>query len=230
MLVVVGTPAYRLTDPAGPAGRACDIALAAAARGAKVEIVGRVGEDAAGEALMIALGRAGVGHVAVLRDPVRPTLIAAPAVADPGGDGEDPLADVEALLADPDDGAAASGSGDGPRLEAADVTLGLSYLTTFSVLIVADDVPADVVPACVERAAFAGARLVVLVPMDAPMPDGLPADATALTAPSIPDDGDFARLVGVYASALDGGDEPAVAFRTATRAAGWEAAEADEPA
>ena len=45
--------------------------MAAAAPRAAVEIVGRVGDDPDGDALMIALARAGVGHVAVLRDPAR---------------------------------------------------------------------------------------------------------------------------------------------------------------
>lgn len=43
------------------------------ATGVATEIVGRVGDDARGEALLLALSRSGVGHVAVLRDPARAT-------------------------------------------------------------------------------------------------------------------------------------------------------------
>ena len=53
----------------------------------------------------------------------------------------------------------------GPRLEPADVALGLQYLTGFAVLVVADDVPADALPACVDGAQFAGAHLVILAPI-----------------------------------------------------------------
>ena len=77
MIVVVGGLGWRQGDPAGPAGRACEVALAAAAAGARVEIVARAGDDATGDALMLALSRAGIGHVAVLRDPSHPTPILA---------------------------------------------------------------------------------------------------------------------------------------------------------
>ena len=83
MIVVIGLPVLHSGDAgdvaAGPAAR---IALAAAARGATVQLVGKVGEDAEGEALLLALARGGVGHVALLRDPARrtPVLVEAPAV------------------------------------------------------------------------------------------------------------------------------------------------------
>ena len=53
-----------------------------------MEIVARAGDDATGDALMIALSRAGIGHVAVLRDPSHPTPIL-PALG-PSAD-DDPL-------------------------------------------------------------------------------------------------------------------------------------------
>jgi hypothetical protein len=216
VIVVVGSVAWR-EAPAGPGGRTCDIALAAASRGAHPEIVARVGDDPAGDSLVIALGRAGVGHAALLRDPVRATPILAPA---PDPDTEPELAE---LLADggPGSGPAILG---GPRLEPADVALGLQYLTAFAVLVVADDVPADVLPACVEGARFAGAHLVVLVPAGRPLPGELPSDATVLAAPDTEDEGAFAALVGAYAAAIDAGDAPASAFAAATGAAGWETA------
>lgn len=215
MITVVGIPAWRDDEPAGAGGRACDIATAAAARGARVELVGRAGDDAAGDRLMLALARAGVGHAAVLRDPARPTTRVASAVEP---DAVDPAAgaDIEAaVLRLP-----------GPRLEPEDVSLGLRYLVDFSVLVVAEDVPLEAVPIAADAAAFAGARLVLLVPPGVSPPADLPADATVLAAPDGPDDGEFATLVGAYAAALDDGLEPADAFRAATGGGNWEAAPA----
>jgi hypothetical protein len=213
VIVVVGNPAWNPGPLPGPGGRAASIALAAAEAGARVELMGRIGDDAAGDALVIALARAAVGHAAVLRDPVRPTLlVAAPDAAD-----DDVIGSLD-QAGDPRP--AGSASPGGPSLGPADVSLGLRYLTGFEVLVVADDAPAIVVPACVEAAAFAGAHLVVAVAASAPVPDGLPPDATVLQAPD--DAGEaFARLLGRYAAALDGGVEPAVAFATAT-GDGWE--------
>jgi hypothetical protein len=214
VIVVVGSPAWRDADPAGPAGRACEIALAAAGRGAVVEIVGRAGDDRVGDSLLIALAQAGVGHAAVLRDPVLPTPLVAPM----------PELDPADLLVDaPEPGGVAIPGG--PRLDQADVALGLSYLTAFGVLVVTDDAPADVLPACVDGAAFTGAHLVVLVPDGRSLPGGLPDDAVVLTVPDRPTDVAFGAVVGAYAAAVDAGEDPAVAFRAATRSVGWEPAE-----
>jgi hypothetical protein len=217
VIVIVGAPAWREVQPAGPAGRTCQVAVAAAARGARVEVVGRVGDDAAGDALLIALALAGVGHAAVLRDPVRPTPI-----VHPGPEPADPFADAA-------DAAVPEPRSEGPRLEPADVRLGLSYLTSFGVLVVADDAPAEVLAASIEGAAFAGATLVVLVPQAAVVPGDLPAGTTVLAAPDAADDGAFARLVGAFVAALDEGADATDAFRAATGGAGWTAAEAGEP-
>jgi hypothetical protein len=214
VIVVVGSPAWRDADPAGPAGRACEVALAAAGRGAVVEVVGRAGDDRVGDSLLGGLALAGVGHAAVLRDPVLPTPVLAPL----------PEVDPADLLTDaPEPGDPAISSG--PRLEPADVALGLSYLTAFGVLVVTDDAPPDVLPACVDGAAFSGAHLVVLVPAGRPLPGGLPPEATVLAAPDVADDGAFAAVVGAYAAALDLGEPPVAAFRIATAAAGWAGAE-----
>ncbi len=213
MITVVGTPAWRVADPPGPAGRACEIAIAAASAGARVEMVGRVGDDPAGDNLLIALSRASVGHAVVLRDPARPTALVRP-FAEP--DEEDPFAEPAA-------GAAADATpswSDGPRLEAADVALGLRYLTAFDVLVVTDDVSPAILPVAVEAAAFAGARLVALVaPGDRAI--ALTSEALVLEAPG-PDDGAFGALVGLLAKGLDGGLAPEEALRAATGAGGWE--------
>lgn len=74
MIVVVGQPLYRQSD-AGPVvdGLPARIALEAAARGRSVQLVGKTGEDPAGDAVVHALARGGVGHVALLREAGRPT-------------------------------------------------------------------------------------------------------------------------------------------------------------
>jgi hypothetical protein len=155
-----------------------------------------------------------VGHAAVLRDPARPTALVRPPVSP---DDEDPFADVSAD--------AAPARTDGPRLQPADVSLGLRYLTAFNVLVVADDAPVDVIDAAAEAAVFAGARLLVLLAPGSVAPP-LPDDALVLGAPG-PDEGAFGTLVGGVAAGLDRGLSPADALRAATGAAGWETVPAD---
>jgi sugar/nucleoside kinase (ribokinase family) len=163
-----------------------------------VELVGRVGDDPPGDTLLIALAHAGVGHAAVLRDPTRATPRAATAVEPEG-----PVADVT-----PTNPAA-----DAPRLDPADVQLGLSYLTSFGVLVITDDVPPGALPAALDGAAFSGAHVILLLAPGATPPQGLPAGATVLAVPGTPDDGAFGTVVGVYAAGLDTGLDPATAFR-----------------
>ena len=78
MIVVVGSP-VAVVDGASfdAAGLAALTAIELAAKGASVELIGRVGNDAAGDAVVLALGRAGVGHAALLRDAARSTPIGA---------------------------------------------------------------------------------------------------------------------------------------------------------
>ena len=216
MIIVVGVPAWRAAEPVGPAGRACEIAVAAAGRAARVELVGRTGDDAAGDSLLLALSRSGVGHAAMLRDPARAT----PVVASGPSDDEAPFPVDGDGTGSPVPSAPASVPA--PRLEPADVSLGLEYLTGYGVLVVTDDVPESVVAVAAEAAAFAGAHLVLLVPPGREAPASLPAEATVLAAPDDADEGAFAMLVGEYAAALDAGISPAAAFAAATGDAGWE--------
>ena len=119
VIVVVGSPAWRAAEPAGPDGRACRVALAAAERGAAVELIGRAGDDPAGDAMLLALAGAHVGHVALLRDPARPTPIVVHAAED----------DLSVTESDPDAAATPTPAiASGPILEPADVSLGLRYL------------------------------------------------------------------------------------------------------
>jgi hypothetical protein len=229
VIVVVGSLAWREGDPPGPGGRACEIALAAAAGGARVELVGRAGDDPTGDELLLALAREGVGHVAVLRDAARPTPVLPPR---PSATDDDPARPLDAGLVDGSEEATEADRGpatgrDGPALDAADVSLGLQYLTAFGVLVVTDDVPEGAIPVAVDAAGFAGAHLVLLVADGDNAPTAgvaPPADATVLAAPA-DDDGSFARLVGAYAAGLDAGAEPARSFAAAVAAVGGEAVE-----
>ncbi len=210
MIVVIGIPAWRASEPPGPDGRACLVALAAAARGAAVELIGRAGDDPAGDALLIALANAHVGHVALLRDPVRPT----PTVAGTTED-QPSVTEAEPRIATPDVYAWA------PVLEPADVSLAMRYLPGYDVIVVTDDVPAAAIPVAVEAAEFAGAQLVVLVGEGIAASDGLPQAALVLEAPADDPDGAFAAVVGSYAAGLAAGESPSDAF-AAARGASWE--------
>ncbi len=194
MIVVLGRPGLTADDHIDrPAGR---IALAAARAGGRVELVGTVGDDADGDAVIVELGRAGIGHAAVLRDPAGST----PRIAD-GAATEEQI----------------------PRLEAADVELGLRYLAECQVLVAAEELPADVLGIVTDAAAYHGATLIVLAAAGEP-PDGdLPEAATVL---EVPDDGGgaFAELVGQYAAFLDAGRQPADAWADAVSETGWEQA------
>jgi hypothetical protein len=212
MIVVLGSLVWRAAAPKGPAGRACAVALSAASRGARVEVAGRVGEDLEGDALLFALSKAGVGHVAVIRDPAGRTAIALP--PPPEDDDVSPLARVVAPRPAP-----------GLRLDAADVTLALRYLDPEGVLVVTDDVASDALAAAIEGGQFAGMRLVLLVASAGPAIATLPADATILAVPEDSDDdgaGAFEALVGAFAAALDAGATPKAAFAAASVGAAWE--------
>src|SRR6476469_7354812 len=76
MIVIVGSPIGRLVDGRVEAGGlAARAAVAAGQTGGAVQLVGRIGDDADADRLLLALASVGVGHVAVLRDPARATPI-----------------------------------------------------------------------------------------------------------------------------------------------------------
>ena len=200
MNVVLGRPWLDARGTLAP--RAGRIAAAAAAQGAGVELVGSVADDDAGDAAITELGKAGIGHAALLRMPV-------------GGP-------VNAQ----------------PRLDAADIELGLRYVTECRVLVIADALDGAALAAAIDGARYHGAALVVASPAlpdhatvladpDAsatphaadPAPT-LPDHATVLAAPD-DDDGAFADLVGRYAAQLDAGRAAADAWRDALAATGW---------
>jgi hypothetical protein len=215
MIVVVGLPAYA-DSPDGEkcaGGMAVEVAAAAKRRGSEVELVGKVGEDGAGDAVVVALGRLGIGHAALLRDPVRPTPVLTSGT--PSGDDSAEL-DADTLVPTvlPENPA------ERPSLDAADIELALRYLPQSLVIVLTEPLTEGALSVAIDAAAFATAKLVVVVPAGSP-PPAVPAEATVLEAP-VDDDGSFGRMVGTFAAALDAGKDPAASFREAVASSGWE--------
>lgn len=232
MLGVVGSPWFTPgSTPGAPgeaAGLAAAIARAAASAGAEVQLIGKVGDDPSGDAVLLALARGRVGHLALLREAGRATPIA------PAGNPVGAVADTESiatLIAE--DGADASrppgetGTGDSPAtglpLEAADISLGLRYLRDFRVLVAADPLDAPSALVVADAAAYADAALIVIAPRGQAPPIGT-ASAIVLEAPAADPEGAFAALVGRLAAAMDDGIDAGEAFRSATAEGGWERA------
>ncbi len=70
MIVIVGNPVARRTETSVIAGgMAAGIARAASAAGRATQLVARISDDRDGDAILADLASAGVGHVAVLRQP-----------------------------------------------------------------------------------------------------------------------------------------------------------------
>jgi hypothetical protein len=219
VIVVIGAIGLRGTieEPAID-GLAPEIARAAAAAGARVELISKAGDDPAGDAVLLALARAGVGHVATLRDPARLTPVR-PQPDEPT-DPADPAAEAEIDLASEGD-VGATGEPDSapeapPTLDAADIALALRYLTDFEVL-VAVHASSDLLAEAVVAAGWTGARLVVVVESDTDIPAGVPADALVVAAAADDAEGVGARI-GRYAAALSRGDDAATAYRDLTAA------------
>ena len=215
MIVVIGSPIGRLTDGAiSAAGMSSRVALAAARAGATVQLVGKTGDDDTADGVVLDLARAGVGHVALLRESARATpLETASGVDDDASADLDP----EALDPEPPTGALS----DGPAIDAADVDLGLRYLTDFGVVVVAEPAQTDLVAIVSDAARWAEARMVLVVTSGSPVPDGLPVDVIVFEAPDADPDRAFADLVGSFAAALDDGIEPGAAFETSIGSDGW---------
>ena len=151
MIVVVGRPGLDEEDQLDrPAAL---IALAATSAGASADVVGAIGDDADGDRVALALGKAGIGHAALLRDPSaptpRPTTLTGPL----------------------------------PRLDGQDVELGLAYLAEFRVLVVAEPLEPSALAAARGAASFQGASLIVVTkPREDAVAD-LPSAATVLEMP-----------------------------------------------
>src|SRR5262245_49801315 len=223
MVVVIGTPFGRRTSGGlRAAGVPLAVARAAAEAGATVQLVGKVGDGPDGDAVVLAVAEAGVGHAALLRG-----QIPVPIALDADAELDRSLDEVASI----EDGEAAGGSADAPDvaeggLEAADLALALRYLPDYRVVVIAETLADDALAAAVEAARWAEARLVVAATAARQVPE-LPDDATVLEAPQEDAQGAFATMVGRYAAALDAGAEPAEAFASASDTAGWSAIEAD---
>lgn len=217
MIVVVGSPHLRFRDSKQQAaGPTVGVAAAAAAAGADVELVGKIGDDPAGEVVLLDLAARGIGHVAILRDPTRATPETAAAGAD--------AADAEPFE-EQDDEPGRPAALAGPTLEPADIELALRYLPDYRVLVVAEPLTPEALQVVVAASRWSGAALILVVPQGSDPLDL--ADATILEAPADDPDDAFASVVGGYAAALDRGEEPAEAFASASTASGWAAAPAD---
>ena len=223
MIVVIGSPIGRLDDGLiVAAGTASRVALAAAAASRTVQLVGVTGDDPTADGLIIDLSRGGVGHVALLRDPARATPLEV--VPDPDID-DDASADEVADGAPGGERPAAVVPGSGPSLEAADVDLGLRYLTEFAVVVLAEPVGPEIVGLVGEAVRWSQAQMVLVVGPGETAPDGLPPDVIVFEAPDADPDGAFAALVGTFAAALDDGTEPGEAFRASIASDGWTGSE-----
>jgi ribokinase len=207
VIVVVGRPGLNAD---GEVDAACGlIAIAAARAGGRVELVGSVGDDADGDTVITELGRRGIGHAAVLRDPAGTTARVR--------ESEESAATSEA------EEASTTSTGRGPRLDAADIDLGLRYLAECQVLVVAEPLPDEALAVCGAAATYHGAQLLVIAEAGAEAPTDLPEKSTLLERPA-EDSGAFSQLVGRYAALLDSGRSPQDAWLEAIESGGWEAA------
>jgi hypothetical protein len=217
VIVVVGNPRHRPAPAPRAGGLAVGVAATAAAAGAEVELVGKIGDDPAGEAALLDLAARHVGHVAILRDSSRPTPFAHLAASEEVFDEQEDQADD----------AGGDHADAGLPLEPADIELALRYLPDYRVLVVADELAPASLEAVIAAGGWSGAALVVIVRSGGSVPN-LPADATVLEAPA---DGEgeeaFASVVGAYSAALDRGEEPSEAFASASVGTGWSPVAAD---
>jgi sugar/nucleoside kinase (ribokinase family) len=230
VIVVVGSPLVVVAEGGlGAGGTAVGVARAAAAAGGEVQVVGKVGEDPAGDAVLLDLAAARIGHVAILRDPSRATPAVAPIDEEADlfgeGDGELTAHDEPATTDRASEPGAAQAAGRSAAAHAAlpldpgDIELALRYLPDYRVLVVAEPLADATLAVALAAASWNGAATVVIVPAGSPQPAGAEG-ATVIEAPADDPDDAFAGIVGAYAAAIDRGEEPAEAFATASSSLG----------
>ncbi len=155
--------------------------------------------------MLLGLGRAGVGHVATLRDPAWATSVRAESADD-----------LEVAAEASADGADPSGP-DGPTLERADVELGLRYIPDIRVIVTVH-APHEVVAEALAAARWSSAALVVVLGRGDDEPASLPDDALVVRADSGDGDSGLAGPLGRYAAAIDTGGDRAAAYSALTAA------------
>jgi sugar/nucleoside kinase (ribokinase family) len=209
MIVVLGRPRVYRPQPNGPlapGGLAAEIAMSIGRAGEGVEIVGSIGDDPEGDRVVVDLDAAGVGHAALLRDPAART----PTFI---------RADGQAL----------------PRLEAADVELGLRYVPECRVLVIAAVLDADALSKTLESAQYHGAAVIMVAPAGTIDAEALSDEVTLLERPQPEDEEDaqdesaiaaddaaFGAFVAEYAVRLGRGEPPSEAFAAALGDSAWE--------
>lgn len=221
MIAVIGATFLRGEGPTAIAdGLAARIATAAAAEGNRVELIAKVGDDPAGDAVLLALARAGIGHVAVLRDAVHGTPTAPDAIEsddtaddDPdGGVGDAAVGRAAAAAAAATAAAAAGTAPAAPELESADVGLALRYLPDLEVIVAVHPTPA-IAEEVIAAADWAGACLVIVSGAGSGVPPRTPPSALVLeVADSLADVAGIGARLGAYAAAAARGDDLGAAF------------------
>jgi len=229
VIVVLGRPTVHRPEPDGelmPSGLATEVARALARAGASVELAGAVGDDPEGDRVVVELGRVGIGHAAILRDPAAHTPPSG------GSVGAKDVSPGRAL----------------PRLEAADVELALGYLAACDVLVVAEPLDPEALDAAMRAAEYHAAAAVVVADAGAVDPTTLGARVTLLERPSgsrsgatddpgdaeraveldgddgVEPEGAFAGFIADYSLRLDRGEAPERAFAAALGDSAWEPA------
>lgn len=231
MIVVIGSPFIAPgIGPGRAEGLGPSIARAAARTGAAVQLIGKVGDDADGDAALLALAQAGIGHVAVLRDaahrtPRAPVTLDALAIEAAGAAGVAADASIDASI-EVEIGTGAeveARPSESLPFDASDLELALRYLVDYRVLVVAEPLDEASGRVVADAAAFASSAVIVVVRPGSPAPATL-AGATVLEGPD-EDEGPFAELVGRLAAGIDRGDPPGAALEAAIGGVGWEPVE-----
>ena len=188
MIVIVGSPVGRVdAGRVVAAGSSARVAMAVAAAGRTVQIVGRVGDDAAADAVLQDLARAGVGHVAILRDPARSTPVV---------DGLD------------EDGPAVARPDASPEIDGADVELALRYLTEFRVIVLVEPATSAVADVVSHATAWGEAELIVAT-ASADKASEVAGRAQVVSRDTGEAEAAFVDRVAALAVTLDSGPTPA---------------------
>jgi hypothetical protein len=211
MIVVLGRPGIRRDAASGQIaldGLAATIAVEVARRGSAVELVGSVGDDPDGDRAIVELGRGGVGHAAVLRDPAGVTPGASASGASPRLDAGDVELGLRYLpecrvviVAEPLPDAALGAAAEGA-----------SYHGAALIVLVEPGVS-------LPKAIASDATVLELPAVEEPAAD------SAVEGGSADGPGEaFGSLVAAYAVGLDRGDPADAAFDAATSDTRWDRA------